>query len=103
MNSIKLMVSKVLGTVIPSSSGLGSATRLLDHEENIIILRNFRKYSLYKIASHPFFNIPTNAYNMYTLKSIKTHIKTLNTYLYMFLSLFKTILSGFIDCTSPSY
>ena len=49
------------------------------------------------------FNIPTNAHNIYTLKSTKIHIKTLNTCRYMFRSLFKTILRGLGDCTVPSY
>jgi hypothetical protein len=41
-----------------------------------------------------FFNIPTNTHNIYTLKSVKVHIKTLNTCPYMFRSLFKIILKG---------
>jgi len=49
------------------------------------------------------FSIPTNAHNIYTLKSTKIHIKTLNTCLYVFRSLFKTILRGLVDSTLPSY
>jgi hypothetical protein len=57
-----------------------------------------RQGSLYTINlsvfANYFFNIPTNAHNIYTLKSTKIHIKTLNTCPYMFWSLFKTILRG---------
>ena len=43
-------------------------------------------------------NIPTNAHNIYTLKSTKFTLKTLNTCHYMFRSLFKTILRGVVHC-----
>jgi hypothetical protein len=50
--------------------------------------------------------ISTNAHNVYsyTSKSTKIHIKTLNTYPYMFRSLFsKPFSGGLVDCTLPSY
>ena len=50
-----------------------------------------------------FFNIPTNAHNIYTLKTTKIHNKTLNTCPYMCRSLIKTILRGLVYCTLPSY
>jgi len=46
------------------------------------------------VSFNYFFNIPTNAHNIYTLKSTKIYIKTLNTCPYVFRSLFKTILTN---------
>jgi len=87
---------------------------LIFREEIYLFLLNFINYKMLlndtKITCnsffHHFFNIPTHAPIIYTLKSTKFILKQLKTFKicpYMFRSIFKTIFRGLVDSALCGY